>query len=269
MAALYKRGRIWWTKCHHQGKVVRKSLDTPNRQLARERARRLESSIKDGSFAVAAACTRTPLAAALEEFCDYSRTTKTRKSAQTDIYYLRQLFGPACPAMQVNARKPISAEEHRRRLDTMKLSELRPGREHLRPAFVEGLTTTDVSRALTTRVRVRKLSPKTGNPSREVIHRFCQWCISQRGVCFPGDVNPVSAVERFREKAGTIRFLTLAEIRQQLDVLKLYPVIRTMVAVYIFAGLRREEALWLTHEDVDLDAGMIRVRAKTVDGVFW
>ena len=45
-----------------------------------------------------------------------------------------------------------------------------------------------------------------------------------------------------------------------------------MVATYIYAGLRREEALWLTRADVDLRAGrpgLIYVRAKTINGESW
>ena len=42
-----------------------------------------------------------------------------------------------------------------------------------------------------------------------------------------------------------------------------------MVATYIYAGLRREEALWLTKEDVDFERKLIRVCAKTVEGEFW
>jgi len=45
-----------------------------------------------------------------------------------------------------------------------------------------------------------------------------------------------------------------------------------MVAMLIFAGLRREEILWLTHEDIDLNAsqhGMIRIRAKTIGDSIW
>jgi integrase len=79
-------------------------------------------------------------------------------------------------------------------------------------------------------------------------------------------------VERYREKAPEISFLTLAQIDEQLAALKDHPQLQTMVAMYIYAGLRREEALWLTVDDVDLSAGgngMIRVRAKTVNGDFW
>jgi integrase len=40
----------------------------------------------------------------------------------------------------------------------------------------------------------------------------------------------------------------------------------------IYAGLRREELLWLTPDDIDWSAGsfgLIRVRAKTIDDAFW
>jgi hypothetical protein len=45
-----------------------------------------------------------------------------------------------------------------------------------------------------------------------------------------------------------------------------------MVATYIFAGLRREELLWLTHEDIDWTAkpyGIIRIRGKAAEGASW
>jgi integrase len=42
-----------------------------------------------------------------------------------------------------------------------------------------------------------------------------------------------------------------------------------MVATYIYAGLRREAALWLTTDDVDFERRLILVRAKTIDGEFW
>ena len=269
MASLYKRGRIWWTKVFHRGEVSRQSLETTNRQLARERARLVESSIKDGVFKVRGSSTRTPLALALEEFCSYLRTTRTAKSAQTDIYYLRQLFGPVCPSIVVNARKPITESERRRRLAAMTPRDLKPGREHLRPRIVEDLTTADVGRALTERMRTRNLSPKTVNRLREVIHRFCSWCMRQRGVQFPGNANPVSAVERFRERTSIIRFLTLDQVHRQLTLLESHPVMWAMVATLIYAGLRREELLWLTPADVDLNARMIRVRAKTIGGESW
>lgn len=269
MACIYRRGQVWWTKFKHRGALYRKSLRTSNRHLARDRARQLESSIKDGCFTLATSCTPTPLIQVLEAFCEFLRTTKTAKSAQTDIYYLRQLFGPVCPALQINARKPISAKELLRRIAAAKPSELRPGPTHLRPVFIEDLTTAAVSSFLTDRMRQRQLAPKTVNRLREVAHRICQWCATQRNVRFPGNVNPVSAVERVRESAPEVRFLGLEQIAKQLDVLDPYPQLRVMVAALIYAGLRREEMVWLTPGDFDVRAGMIRVRAKTIESDFW
>ncbi len=55
----------------------------------------------------------------------------------------------------------------------------------------------------------------------------------------------------------------------RLAALESHRLAQTVVAMYIYAGIRREEASWLTIEDVDLHAGMIRIRAKTMDGIMW
>jgi hypothetical protein len=50
------------------------------------------------------------------------------------------------------------------------------------------------------------------------------------------------------------------------------PDLQVMVAVYIYARLRREELCWLQESDVDFSAGirgMTRVRAKAVDVKSW
>src|SRR5690606_31849087 len=62
------------------------------------------------------------------------------------------------------------------------------------------------------------------------------------------------------------------QIDEQLKALEDNRLLQTMVAVYIYAGLRREEALWLQLEDLDLKSGpygMLRIRAKTVNGEYW
>lgn len=88
----------------------------------------------------------------------------------------------------------------------------------------------------------------------------------------PGDKNPAAAVARYREHASEIVFLTLPQVDAQLTALNGSQKMQTMVATLIFAGLRREELLQLTHDDIDLTAGRngtIRIRAKTIDGEFW
>lgn len=96
--------------------------------------------------------------------------------------------------------------------------------------------------------------------------------MEQKRVRMHGDKNPAAAVERYREHAPEIRFLTLPQIDEQLVALAGWPQIQVMVAVLIYAGLRREELVWLAYDDIDLGTGphgMIRVRAKTIDGRFW
>lgn len=41
------------------------------------------------------------------------------------------------------------------------------------------------------------------------------------------------------------------------------------MATLIYAGLRREDALWLTTDDVDLDKRLIYVRAKSINEEHW
>jgi integrase len=88
----------------------------------------------------------------------------------------------------------------------------------------------------------------------------------------PRDKNPASAVERYREHAPEISFLTLQEIDDQLDALSGDIQMQAAVATLIFAGLRREELLWLRPEDLNWDSGpygLIRIHAKTIEGESW
>ena len=76
-------------------------------------------------------------------------------------------------------------------------------------------------------------------------------------------------VRRHRETAPVITWLKADDIGKQLQVLDGTPTLHAMVATLIFAGLRREEAMWLTRADVDLDRRLLRVRAKTIRGDSW
>ena len=115
------------------------------------------------------------------------------------------------------------------------------------------------------------IAPKTANRMRGVLHRMFSYAIEQHGYVCPDPRyrNPVKGVRRMREPAPTITWLTHEDIEQQLAVLKDRPLLRAMVATYIYAGLRREEAIWLTPKDVDWKTRMIHVRAKEIDGEFW
>lgn len=281
MASLRKRGRIFYAQYYVGTRQKRVSLETESLQVAKEKIRRMESALAQGYENPLP--TRTALAEIVARYVEHIRTIKTAKSAQTDVYYLRQVFGPICQALQINSR--------RRTVRAMK----RPPKEGqdrryraaaVEAACLEQVTTAQLADFIAGQVRSRGLAPKTANRYREILHRLFAWATAQGGVKMPGDTNPAARVERYKEKAPEIRFLTLQQIQEQLDALADLPSdedgqpdpiphrrqLRAMLAVLIYAGLRREELLWLTLEDIDLATGphgTIRVRAKTIAGETW
>jgi integrase len=199
------------------------------------------------------------------------RTQKTAKSAQTDIYYLCEAFGPICPQLQVTSRR-LSPAARKRPLLLGARQDLRRQALVIEANCFEQITTAQISGFITGQVQSRGLAPKTANRYREILCRLFNWAMEEGGVRLPADKNPVLKVTRYKEHAPEIRFLTLAQVDEQLAALADHPQLQTMVAVLIYAGLRREEVLWLIHDDVDLNTGtlgMLRIRAKTVDGESW
>lgn len=268
MASLKKRGENFYLQFYLPGKKQRRvNLDTDSYQIAKEKLRRFESAQAAGEGI--ALPTSTPVADVVTAYVSHIRTAKTAKSAQTDIYYLRDVFGPVCDALKVTSRK-LSPKAKKR--------PPKPGQDRrcrasvLEPACFERITTAHIALFISSRMQSRGLAPKTGNRYREILTRLFNWATKQLGLRLPGGTNPAAAVERYREPAPEIRFLSLPQITEQLNSLDELPTLRAMVATYIYAGLRREELLWLTPDDIDWDAepfGRIRVRAKTVCGESW
>lgn len=267
MASLITRGKIYYIQWRVGKKIKRKSLKTTSHQVAKEKLLQFESARVRGEGSPLP--TQTPLPEILNRYVEHVRAVKTPKSAQTDVYYLRQMFGPVCPALQITSRRPS--------LKAMKRPP-KPGQDRrfkiatIEVDCLEQITTADVSNFITAHVRSRGLKPKTANRYREIINRLFNWAMEEQGIRVPGNINPASKVAKYKENAPEIRFLSLAEIDQQLRVLRDNRLLWTMVAMYIYSGLRREEALWLTMDDVELATGpngVIRVRAKTVNGQYW
>lgn len=212
--------------------------------------------------------TQTPVATLLQEFAIRLRlqTGRTRKKGpQTDFYRLATWFGPVCEALEVNPQElGRSCPKQGRRIRRDDARYVAP----LNVAIVEEITTDMVASWLTTLAVRRSLHGKTVNEYREVLSRFLSWAM-RRGVRMPRNENPVRGVDHFRIEQKPIRFLTLEQLDQQLEVLKPEPMFRCMVAVLIYAGIRLGELLWLTKSDVDLDRGYILVRRKSVLGRRW
>jgi integrase len=213
--------------------------------------------------------TATPIADVVTAYIAAIRLRKSAKSAQTDVYYLREVFGPICEALRITSRT-IGPKSKKRPVLTAS-GALRRAKVIEADCF-EKIDTSDIVAFINARAQQRKLAPKTLNRYREILHRLFNWAMTQHGVRMPRDKNPVKAVERHPERAPEIRFLSMDQIAAQLEALADDLKMQAMVSVLIYAGLRREELLWLTTDDIEWNAGphgMLRIRAKTVAGQRW
>jgi integrase len=270
MAHLFKRGRIFYLKYYVAGKQKEISLRTDVHQIAKEKQRRFESGQAAGNDNPLP--TRTLIGDLLNAYVQHIRVVKTPKSAQNDIYYLREAFGEVCPALKITSRTP-SAAARKRPSKTSKADRRRKMPVIEANAFEE-ITVSQVASFIDFKVRDQGLKPKTANHYRSIIRRVFNWATEHHGIRLPNNTNPAAKVRPYKEQAPEIRFLTLKQIDEQLEALRFKPHLQTMVAVLIYAGLRREELLWLTVDDIDLHRrngghGLLRIRAKTIDGRYW
>ena len=108
MAYLFKRGSVYYVKFYVAGKQKEKSLGTGIFQIAKEKQRLFESARAKGENLPMP--TRTPIADIVTAYVAQIRTAKTAKSAQTDIYYLRDVFGPVCDAPENHQPEGVGKE---------------------------------------------------------------------------------------------------------------------------------------------------------------
>jgi len=267
VAGLKQRGSIWYLTYYIGASRRVVSLDTDNKKIALEKKRQFESAqLREIDSPLP---TRTSVGEVVGKYVDYIRTRKTANSAQKDVYYLRDVFGPICPQLEITSRKVTAACKKR---PVRAGIDGRRRTPRLEVSHFEAISSADLSAFIALQVQSRGLAPKTANRYREILCRLFNWAASEGGYKLPGDKNPIDRVARYKERAPEIRFLTLTQIDEQLQALTQRPQLKTMVALLIYAGLRREELLWLTHDDIDLTTGlngMIRVRAKTIDGRSW
>jgi integrase len=265
MASIFKRGDTWWIRYYVGGRSVSRSLKTPHERVALENKQKIEGLVLADLLPTPSSC---PLKEVIQSFCEFMIGSRTKKSAKNEIGYLRSYFGPCCPALEMKPRSPHKFRGPGKELP--KVKEDRKGR-YIPVSRLEQITTEMVSSFLRERMIRDHVVPKTLNRQRGVLHRLFTYAAEHHGYICPDRRyrNPVTGVKRMRETAPEISWLTQEQITKQLEALQENAKIHTMVAVYIYAGLRREEALWLTHEDVDFKRRLIRVCAKTVEGEYW
>jgi hypothetical protein len=79
------------------GRARRVSTATDSLQIAKEKLRQFESAQARGDELPLP--TKHSIADVLTAYVAHIRTVKTAKSARTDVYYLRDAFGPVCDAV--------------------------------------------------------------------------------------------------------------------------------------------------------------------------
>jgi len=266
MAGMIRRGKTYYVVLSNGGKQIRPSLRTDSYQIALARKRDVEAQHSRGVNDPTP--TRTPFGEVVAAYIEHMKAHRAERSWKRDVSYLREAFGECCPELELGTSRA-------RKCRTLRYPE--DGRKKLWPlsaSCFEEITTAAVADFIAERVRVRGLQAKTANRYREVIAKVFNWAIETERVRMPMDRNPAARVSRYREPAPEIRYLTLEQIDEQLRALEGKPQLRAMVATLIYAGLRREELLWLQAEDVvpprpQAPNGLLRVRAKTVRGQGW
>lgn len=262
MASIYKRGNFYWISYWVNNQQSQKSLHTKNERVAHDKLKRLEYELAIGDLQQSS---RLPIRTVLQKFCEHLRATRTFKSYKNDFSRLRIFFGPICEPLELGL--PGGATK----TDTPKKPADRFADVHVKVALLEDVSPAMINQFIAARISENSWSPKTANSTRQILHRLFAYATKHyafraRDRRYP---NPADGVERQRETAPEIRFLALEQVEQQLAALQPNPLMHALVATYIYAGLRREEALWLTHEDINLDRRLIHVRAKTIEGEFW
>ncbi len=265
MAHIFQRGKgkVWWIKYYAGGRQVWRSLHTTNARLADRIKREIEGQEARGDLM---APSRTPVIPLLEDYCRFLSTARTRKSYSSDLSILRVFFGPVCDALQ-----PGSYTNKKWLNENSSTAADANGSTHVSARLLEEVTTAKIDNFITRRIREKGIVPKTANRYREVLCGLFKYAIRNFGYASSDrrHPNPAAVVPRRREPPHVIRFLTRRDIDRQLATLKGDATLCAMVALYIYAGLRREEAIWLTPKDVDLERRLIQVEAKTIDGEFW
>lgn len=263
MAGLYRRGNTYYAIYYVGGKKHRKSLETDEPRMAKAKLRELESALDGGNDAPFP--TKTPIPEILECFIDYMLSKRDARSVNRDVSPLRIMFGEVCPSLQIKNRKVAEQIKNNDRAKGKSKSGLKP----IEANSFECLTTGVLSGWLTEYVKLASPALKTMNRYREILQKMFSWAINIHGIRFPSGNNPAAGIERWREGAPIIEYMTRDEIEEQLQLLASDLKLQTIVATYIYAGLRREEALWLQRKDVDLKANLIHVRAKVVGSQEW
>ena len=228
MAKPYKRGSVYWGRVQRQGKEFRRSLGTSDRRIAE---RRLQQWIED-----------------MESLAWGDRPP--RAWAEVWERFMREHCTTLKPASA--KRYAVSLKNLSRVLDGKTIQQVRPS---LLSEFVT-MRRNESASAPTIRRDLVCLS---------VIMTLCEeWEWIEEGAnCVPAFLRKARR-RGLKEAPGRTRYLTEAEEARLLACLN-DPCL-TAAIVSLDTGLRDQEIMSLTWQQVDLDAGVIRTTTNTKSG---
>ena len=243
MSSLFKRGRWYWLRYTLNGTQCRFSLKTTSKKVAESKKRDIEHQLERGTFY---SPSKTPIGTFLPHFLNQLQQVRRNKSWVNEANRLTYFFRSA----------PFHLLEH------------------LTVAVIA-----ERLKQLAQASRGKKWQPATYNRYREALAAMFDYAIE----CWsfvsrdPRHENPARGVKRRSIPKSEIVYLNESQIRALLAALerpsspprKMDRQLLTMVATLIFAGLRREELLWLRNKDVDLETRTIRICSKEHNGVLW
>lgn len=209
--------------------------------MARDRIRKLEAADELDQLD---APSSTPIAGVVQDYVEYMKATRPRKSVKNDISYLRAFFGPCCAALEYGSRVPhkYRAGENGKPARELPKIEDKLKHRHVPVSKLEQVSTELISQFLLDRIVADGVKPKTVNRQREVLRGLFNFALEHKGYVNSDRRyrNPVEGVRRHREPAPVISWLKEEGIKRQLSAIHKHTALHAMVAVYIFAGLRRE-----------------------------
>lgn len=130
-------------------------------------------------------------------------------------------------------------------------------RLYLVPEFGQRLLTDITSRDILAYLAKysEKLSKATLNRHLSLLSRIFRLAI-QLGLC---EKNPCHGIDRFKESAGKVEFLSIEENKRLIEALQACPYRTSALAILalLYTGMRREEVLQARQENLDLDNGIL------------
>ncbi len=237
MAAIFRRGTTWWVTYRVDNKRLRKSLETDNERVARDRLKYLDGLNKIGELP---GPSQVGVSEFLQSYCRHLLASGRPKGARTDISRLRNFFGPCCPAMHYAGQTPKSFRKAATGLPVLALEN---GNQRVSMRYLEQITTLSIKTFIDDNLADENFGHATANKYLENLTRMFNYAFDVVGYRCPvrGLKHPVMKLKRYRVAAPVISYLDHRQIEEQLAAVASDVVVHAMVAVYIFAGLRREE----------------------------